>query len=77
MSYYAMKIGMFAVFIGLLYFALGIVTNQISNFISSNFQIGANALYILNRLKICEAVNIYISAVISTWIVNKIINYWM
>jgi len=77
MSYYAMKMGMFAVFVGLLYFALGIVTNQISSFISSNFQIGANALYILNRFRICEAVNIYISAVISTWIVNKIINYWM
>ena len=76
MSYLA-KIAMFAAFVALLYFAIGIATNNIASAISTHFTLGNNAIYILHRLKICEAVNIYISAVIGTWIVNKIINYWM
>ena len=74
---YLVKIAMFAAFVALLYFAIGIATNHIASAISTNFTLGNNAIYILHKLKICEAVNIYISAVIGTWIVNKIINYWM
>jgi len=76
MTYYAMKVGMFVVFVGLLYFAIGLATNKVAHLISTSFTLGNNAIYILHRFRICEAVNLYISAVISTWIVNKIINYW-
>ena len=74
---YAVKIIMFTAFVALLYFAIGIITNQASSFIASHFTLGNNAIYILHKLKICEAVNIYVSLVIATWITNKIINYWM
>lgn len=77
MTWYAAKIGMFAIFVGLLYFTLSIVMNQVSSFIADNFSLGNNAIYILHKFKICEAVNVYISAVVGTWIANKIINYWM
>lgn len=76
MSYLA-KVAMFTFFVTLLYFAIGIATHHIATLIASNFKVGNNTIYILQRLKICTAVNIYISAVIGTWIVNKIINYWM
>jgi hypothetical protein len=74
---YVVKLAMFAAFVALLYFAIGIVVNYVSTFISNNFTLGNNAIYILHRFKICEAVNLYISLVIATWITNKIINYWM
>ena len=73
---YLVKVAMFAAFVGLLYFAIGIATKEASTFIASHFSLGNNAIYILHKLKICEALNIYISAVIGSWIVNKIINYW-
>ena len=73
---YLAKVGMFLAFVGLLYFAIGIATKDAASFLASHFTLGNNAIYILHKLKICEALNIYISAVIGTWIVNKIINYW-
>jgi len=76
MTYYLMKIGMFAAFVALLYYAVGLATGMASSFVSSHFALGNNAIYILHKLKICTAVNIYLSAVIGSWIVNKIINYW-
>jgi len=75
-TYYLIKIGMFATFVALLYFAIGAIMGKVSSELTA-FNFGANVLYILSRFKICEAVNIYISAVVSTWIINKIINYWM
>jgi len=75
--WYLAKIGMFAVFVGLLYFAIGLAIQGAGDFISKYFVLGNNTIYILHKFKICEAVNIYISAVIATWIVNKVINYWM
>jgi len=72
---FATKILFFAIFVAILYFAVGLVTNKISNLINS-FTLGTNVIYILHRLKICTAVNIFISELIATWIINKLINYW-
>ena len=72
---FATKILFFTIFVAILYFAVGLVTNKISSLLNS-FNLGANVIYILHRLKICTAVNIFISELIATWIINKIINYW-
>jgi len=74
---YLVKLALFSAFVGILYFAISIAVGKASDFISSHLNLGANAIYIMHRFKICEAINIFISGVIGSWIVNKIINYWM
>jgi len=74
---YLVKVAMFSLFVAILYFAVNIATQQAAKFIANNLTIGKNAIYILHKFKVCEAINIYISAVIGSWLVNKIINYWM
>lgn len=73
---YLVKVAMFGAFLTLLYFTIGLITQHLTQFISAHWVLGNNTIYILHKLKICEAVNIYISAVIASWIINKIINYW-
>ncbi len=73
---FVVKLALFSLFVTVLYFTIGLVVNNLSSLISSKFNVGNNVLYILHKLKICEAVNIFLSAYIGTWIVNKIINYW-
>jgi len=72
---FATKLLFFSIFVALLYFVIGLITNKITSYLGS-FNFGVNVLYILHRLKICTAVNIFVSELIATWIINKIINYW-
>lgn len=74
---FIVKLAFFSIFITLVYFAIGLVMKEATSLVLGHFNVGNNVLYILHRLKICEAVNLFLSFYIATWMINKLINYWM
>ena len=75
-TYYLIKVGMFLAFVAVIYFAISSVMTAVSKVLNL-FALGTNVLYILSKFHICEAVNVFLSAYIAGWIINKLINYWM
>ena len=65
-----LTIGLFAI---LLYFVIDFVVEEVQNKLS--LDLGINANYILCRMGVFQALNVFFSLMIASWFTNKMLNY--